>query len=244
MSTHLSQEDEERLIRAQLGEGQGFFVEVGAHDPREGSQTWHLENAGWTGVLIEPQPDMAEKLRAERKASVFAVACSSPQNSGRLLPLHVAGPMSSLDRVRMSPGALPNAVIDVPIMTLDEILLTSNAPSPIDFLSIDIEGHELEALRGFDFAKWQPRLILLEDRVANHDKLRFMRRAGYRLIRHVGFNGWYVPAAAPETVGIIERVRLWRKYYGALPIRIFRDGSRRRRQPCEGRRADRDRGGQ
>ena len=41
----------------------GFFVEVGANRPRQESQTWHLEQLGWTGVLIEPQPDLAEDLR-------------------------------------------------------------------------------------------------------------------------------------------------------------------------------------
>ena len=37
----------------------GQVIEVGANDPRERSQTWHLEQQGWTGVLIEPQPDLA-----------------------------------------------------------------------------------------------------------------------------------------------------------------------------------------
>ena len=40
----------------------GFFVEVGANRPRQASQTWHLEQLGWTGILIEPQPDLAERL--------------------------------------------------------------------------------------------------------------------------------------------------------------------------------------
>ena len=41
---------EMRLVAAFFGNMKGYFVEVGANDPREGSQTWHLEQAGWTGI--------------------------------------------------------------------------------------------------------------------------------------------------------------------------------------------------
>ncbi len=79
--------------------------------PRERSQTWHLEQRSWTGILIEPQPDLADKLRVMRSTKVFAVACSSPENARQMLPLHVAGPLSSLDRERMAPGATPEKII-------------------------------------------------------------------------------------------------------------------------------------
>src|SRR6202035_2508701 len=79
----------------------GYFVEVGANDPRIGSQTWRFEEGGWRGGLVEPQPDLAETLRRQRNATVFAVACSSPENSGRTLPFYLAGWMSALDPDRM-----------------------------------------------------------------------------------------------------------------------------------------------
>jgi len=69
-----SSDQETRLVAAFFGNIKGYYVEVGANDPRERSQTWHLEQQGWTGVLIEPQPDLAATLRAERKGKVFAVA--------------------------------------------------------------------------------------------------------------------------------------------------------------------------
>jgi FkbM family methyltransferase len=217
------------LVREFLGPKPGYFVEVGANEPQRGSQTWALEQAGWTGILVEPQPALAAKLKAQRGARVFAVACSSPENAGQELPLHVAGPMSGLDRTQMSHGAVPEAVIKVPVKTLDEMLIEAQAPAPIDFLSVDIEGHELEALRGFDFKRWQPRLVLLEDHVANRDKLRFMRASGYRLIQHVVFNGWYVPDESPVVARWRDRFVIWRKYYWGLPFRMLRNASRRRR---------------
>jgi FkbM family methyltransferase len=220
---------ETRLVPEFFGGGKGFFVEVGANDPHERSQTWHLEQAGWTGILIEPQPDLAAKLRAARTAKVFAVACSSPENTGRTLPLHVAGPLSGLDRERMAPGAEPETIIAVPIRTLDSILDEARAPMPLDFVSIDVEGHEIEVLRGFDIARWRPRLILLEDHVADLSKHRFLTAAGYRIIRRYENNGWYVPRKAPEATQWQDRWEILRKYYLALPFRMLRNASRRAR---------------
>jgi FkbM family methyltransferase len=228
-------ERERQLVRDFFAtQSSGFFVEVGANDPHERSQTWHLEQAGWTGILIEPQPDLAEKLRQARKARVYAVACSSPRNGGGVLPFHVAGPLSSLDRDRMAPGSKAEAVIEVPIETLDHILQNAAAPPGFDFLSIDVEGHELEVLQGFDIGRWRPRLILLEDHVGSLANHRFLATAGYRLIRRFDNNGWYVPADAAPPVPWRERWNILRKYYLALPFRMVRNLSRRMRQSREG----------
>lgn len=230
MGAQPSQQEEERLVAEFFGgAASGFFVEVGANDPMERSQSWHLEQSGWSGVLVEPQPDLAAALVTTRSAKVFAAACSSPGNAGRSLPLHVAGPLSSLHRDRMAPGAQPQHIIEVPVRTLDDILEEAEAPVPIDLLSIDVEGHELEVLEGFDFEHWQPRLILLEDHVASLSKHRYLQSAGYRLIRRVGNNGWYIPAAEPFAIGWSDRQEIIRKYYLALPFRIMRNISRRLR---------------
>ena len=69
----------------------GYFVDVGASHPIIGSQSWHLEQSGWKGVLVEPQPNLANCLRKERRARVCEVALSKPSNSGRTMPLIIAG---------------------------------------------------------------------------------------------------------------------------------------------------------
>lgn len=229
MATHPTPDQEHALVREFFGgETSGYFVEVGAHHPTEGSQTWHLEQSGWTGVLVEPQPELAAFLVASRKARVFANACSSPANAGQSLPLHVDGPRSVLDRDRdrMSPGARAAYVIVVPARTLDSILEEAEAPAPIDMLSIDVEGHETEVLRGFDFSRWQPLLILVEDHVNNLQVHRYLKRNGYRLIRRLGQNGWYVPAGEAVTVSSSQRWEILRKYYLALPFRMARNAWR------------------
>lgn len=230
MAATLPDGREQALVREFFaGAPTGFFVEVGANRPQQESQTWHLEQLGWTGILIEPQPDLAEELRRQRSARVFAVACSSPQNAGRSMHLHVAGALSALDRERMAPGAEPERVIEVPVRTLDDILNEAAARSAFELLSIDVEGHELEVLGGFDLARWQPRLILLEDHVGDLSKHRFLTAAGYRLVRRCENNGWYVPRDTAVAVGPRQRWDIVRKYYLALPFRIARNASRRAR---------------
>jgi FkbM family methyltransferase len=241
--SRLPKESEQALVRKFFGDRpSGFFVEVGANRPRQESQTWDLEQLGWRGVLIEPQPDLAAELSRVRRAAVFAVACSSPQNAGKRMRLHVAGALSALDRHLMAPGAKPEQVIEVPVRALDDVLAEAGAPAPFEFLSIDVEGHELEVLSGFDIARWRPHLILIEDHVGNLRKHRFLKSCGYRLVRRCENNGWYVPRTAPVTVGLREHWEIVRKYYLALPIRIARNASRRARQPFKDRLRDR-RGG-
>jgi FkbM family methyltransferase len=240
VAIHPSHQQEQALVRDFFaGKTAGFFVEVGANHPTEGSQSWHLEQAGWTGVLVEPQPDLAAMLAASRQARVFAVACSSPVNAGQSRPLHVDGPRSSLDRDRMTAGAHAAFVIHVPTRTLDSILEEAEAPAPVDLLSIDVEGHEAQVLQGFDFHRWRPQLILIEDHVHSLRTHHMLTRRGYRLIRRLGLNGWYVPAGHGVAVPLAERWEILRKYYLALPFRKLRHASRRARQLYADRRAGR-----
>jgi FkbM family methyltransferase len=208
LSVMLHPRDETRLVQAFFQSQRGYFVDVGANDPTDWSQTFHLEQLGWDGVLVEPQPDLAETLRRSRKAIVYAVACSSPENSGRSMPLKLAGAYSTLNPALRVAHADVAGSIDVPIKTLDEVLTEAQAPSPIDFLSIDVEGHEREVLR------------LHNDLVAR----------GYAWIRRTGLNSWYVPAASVPAIGPYGHWQFLRKYYLGVPIRRLREVWRRFRQ--------------
>ena len=92
-------------------------------------------------------------------------------------------------------------------------------------LSIDIEGHELVALSGFSFSKWQPRLVLIEDHVIHWEKHRLMRKNGYQLLMRTGLNSWYVPVDTSYTYSLAARFEYFRKYFLGLPMRKFRYSS-------------------
>jgi FkbM family methyltransferase len=226
MRAILPPDNEPELVREFFGTSRGYFVDVGAHAPIVDSQSWHLEQKGWTGLLIEPQPDLAERLRQERRSSVHAVACSSPDQAGQLLPLHIDGPYSSLNSTLVDRRRKPQCTKMVPIRTLDQVLSEAGAQPPIDLLSIDVEGHTCEVLEGTDLARWRPRLILVEDHVLNLRVHRMIRRRGYRWTRRTGLNSWYVPVRASAPLCLAHRMEFFRKYFLGLPFRHFRDAIR------------------
>jgi FkbM family methyltransferase len=208
----------------------GFFVDVGANEPKTGSQTWHLEKLGWRGVVVEPQPRLVQALKEERRAAVFACACSSPQNAGKNLQFQVSGIHSSLDLNFFVAGMRKAEVIEVPARTLDDILEEADAPSPIDLLSIDVEGHEIEVLKGTSLARWQPRLIFIEDLALNTQLHRHLRSHGYKWVRRTGLNGWYVPESSSMRVSALGRWQFLRKHYLGTPFRHLRETKRKWRE--------------
>lgn len=214
----------------------GFYVEVGANHPTEISETWHLEQLGWRGVLIEPQPALAQKLKEQRSANVFACACSSPQRAGKTSPFQVSGIHSSLNLNFFVAGMNKAEVIDVPVRTLDDILAEADAPVPIDLLSIDVESHEIEVLSGMTLERWRPRLILIEDLAFNLRIHRYLQARGYKWVRRTGLNSWYVPADMPFPVSAFGRWQFVRKHYLGVPFRHLREAKRKWREHLRGKR--------
>lgn len=210
-------DDEQELVQQFFGKKRdGFYVDVGANDPVVESQTWHLEQLGWNGLLIEPLPSYCEMLRKTRKGTVVQTACSAPENQGKVLQLLVAGGHSTLNAAPIALGTESDETVEVTCKTLDSVLAENNAPTGFEFISIDIEGHEMEMFKGFTLAKWQPQLVLLEDHVTSHEKHNFMTASGYQLIMRTGLNSWYVPARKGYRLSWYAKLQFFRKYYLGL----------------------------
>ena len=205
----------------------GFFVDVGAHDPVAYSQSYDLEQRGWAGILVEPLPNMAKRLHGQRKAQVYEVACSSPNDEGKLLTFHVADLYSTLQTKSVAVGAVRTGQIKVQGATLDSLLRKANAPTPIDYVSIDVEGHEIQVLEGLDLKHWRPRLLAIEDLAMNFVLHRYLKARGYTWFRRAGLNGWFVPSEAVPPVSPFGRWQFFRKYYLSLPFRHAREIKRK-----------------
>ena len=202
----------------------GFFVDVGANHPRLLSQTWLLEQKGWHGIVIEPQAHLCVLLRQERKNSiVWQAACSSPDKEGEM-PLHIPGGMGGFATLQKNVDDLElryDQVETVKVVTLDRILGEAGNPK-IDFLSVDVEGTELDVFRGLDFGRHRPKLILLEDKVQSLHKHRFLAGRRYKLVKRTGLNNWYIPGEDPFAgATLADRYELFRKMYLGLPFRKF-----------------------
>jgi len=206
-------EREQSLVQEFFAGKPGVFVDVGANDPVVNSQTYHLEQLGWNGVLVEPLPEYADRLTAARTAPVYQAACGNPSQHGTKMPISVAGVHSSMCETRSC-----GMVIDVPVRTLHSIAEEAGL-AQIDLLSIDVEGFELQVLAGFPLDQWQPRLILMEDHVHNLTKHRYLVTHGYKLVRRTGVNAWYVPEKTVFLIDLHGRWQLFRKYVIGLPFR-------------------------
>ena len=215
---------EQSLIREFFEQkNDGFYVDVGANEPIVESQTWHLEKLGWKGLLIEPTPGYCEMLIKQRSGTVVQYACSSPENHDKQLKLIVANGGSTLNpELLLGKDAHSLESIEVTCKTLDSILENYHAPIGFYFMSIDIEGHEMEMFKGFTLSKWKPKLVLLEDHVINHQKHNHMMSNGYQLILRTGVNSWYVPVAENYKFSLSSKFEFLRKYWLGLPYRWIR----------------------
>ncbi len=209
----------------------GFFVEVGANDPRNGSQSWFLEQCGWRGILIEPLSHLFESLKIARPRSlVFQAACGAPG--------HPPEAALFVGENCQHSSLLPNGVDadtrylhkeTVRVLTLDEVLAECGHPR-VDFVSIDVEGLQLDVLKGFDLARHHPALLLVEDHLLNWRTHFHLQRRGYSLVKRTGLNNWYIPAGTPFTLtSPVERLKLWRKVWPGTPLRMFKARWRKRR---------------
>lgn len=225
---------EDVAVLAFFGGRRGTFVEAGANHPIESSQTYLLERNGWRGVLIEPNPQMAGLCRLHRPQSqVFECALVEPGGPSEVT-LHFEDPtLTEVARVVSTVGEAERpsrrGVSFVCRARLLDDVLAEAGIGQIDFLSVDLEGYEAAALRAFDWKRWKPRLISVEDHCESLATWRRVRSGGYRFLRRIGDNDWYVPLEAPERATTGEMWRLFRKKFLSLPFRRFRRLTRRLR---------------
>lgn len=160
-----------------------YYVEIGANDGVSQSNTLLLELCyGWRGLLIEPIPSTFRRLtnnRSSRRNVLLRAACRANEASGEEVELLYSNLMTvalGIDSDLADPSA--HALkgerfldageivhkVTAPALTLTEALDRSGAPRKIGLLSLDVEGVELEVLKGIDFSKYSIRWILVESR--------------------------------------------------------------------------------
>jgi FkbM family methyltransferase len=165
------------------GKRDGFFVEFGACNGLAASNTLLLEQRfGWKGILAEPNPFWHAGLRANRTAALDFRCVSA--TSGDWIELHQSTNQgnSSVNRDHRFLGDVA-ATVRVETVTLTDLLREHDAPRYIDFLSVDTEGHEPEALGGLDFDRYRFGFICIEQHPdPRNDVSKLLDEAGYKVI--------------------------------------------------------------
>ncbi|MGE4608210.1 MAG: FkbM family methyltransferase [Myxococcota bacterium] len=160
--------DEELIIRDffQDREG-GFFVDVGCAWPIKASNTYYLEkHLGWKGIAIDALREYASDWERERPATKFLsyLVTDHSGTEDTFFKSQSLG-LSSAERRRADGRHFGDTLeveeILVPSTTLDD-LLAREGVTKIDLLAMDIEGHELKALRGLDIDRFRPELVVAE----------------------------------------------------------------------------------
>jgi FkbM family methyltransferase len=141
----------------------GVFLDVGAGDPKIGSNTLYLEQTlGWSGVAIDAQGSYAEAYAATRPRTRFVNAFVSDVDGDTAVLHEVAGrPDIASGAVEFTSRYGTPSQRRVPTVTLTSTLDRLGV-AKVDFLSLDVELFEPKALAGFDIARFRPELVCVE----------------------------------------------------------------------------------
>lgn len=139
----------------------GFCVEVGANNGIDDSTPLFLETIGWKCILVEPNPSLCQNIRDARNALLYEYAASNQSDTRTLYVVEGAARSDGLSTISTNEEAhatikkhgFISSAVQVHAMTLDEILIDAQVNCDIDFISIDVEGHEYEVLEGFPLTK-------------------------------------------------------------------------------------------
>lgn len=198
----------------------GFFIEAGAHDGVTNSNTCLLPEKSWRGLLVEPAPSLYAALKENRPDQILAnCALVSDESLSEISGTFADGSLmgSAHPSLKKRDGARPRNLLEkvdlivrsrlhlqprirlltVRAATLDS-LVRQHQITEISFMVLDVEGFEIEALRGFSFEP-RPALVIIETRLSDFAEIaELMLSRGYVIAAnlsnfspelHSGFSG-------------------------------------------------------
>lgn len=183
------------IARMFPGVTDGFFLDVGSGHGTIGSNTKALEERGWKGICVDPFPVHMEG----RTCAMVKEVVSS--EAGKEVDFHthsgLGGIADSLGKWKAEAQKSP--AVKLTTVTLGDILARENAPRFIHFLSLDIEGAELDALRGVPMETYRFGAMAIEhneEEPKRTDLMKFLERYGYRRVHTYRQDDFYAPVQA------------------------------------------------
>jgi FkbM family methyltransferase len=191
------QQDMWVALAVKPGKRDGYYVDVGSADGVAHSNTYVFDRMGWKGVCIDPFPTNMQK----RTCQIFRQPVFS--ESGKKVLFRVAGEnggiTDTMGRYKKNNSNAP--LVELVTATLDEILDRAKAPRHIDYLSIDVEGAELDVLRGFSLAKYEVDALTIEhnNEPQKREVVRqLLESKGYARVRSWVVDDWYTRNALAD----------------------------------------------
>jgi FkbM family methyltransferase len=181
------------------------FLDIGSYDGRHLSNTLFFEEQGWRGICVEANPAVFEALARNRKCVCVNVACSDHEGSVEFFcqenrPMGTTS-ASAAEKLRASWNFQPSPRQLIPARTVDS-LLREHGMEQVDFVSIDVDGGEVDVLKGFNLAHAKPKLICIETNLRqvesglwpreHVDEInRILRGYGFHPLKNHGANTFY-----------------------------------------------------
>lgn len=192
--------DEDLILWLTKGKRDGYLVDVGAADGFTNSNSDMLiDKYGWHALLIEPLPEYAEACRKwyanNKRVTVVESAVGNPTADG-LITFYPSGQVSSTkkdwaERAAKYYGAVYGDPIKVKIDTITNILNAHNWPKQFDFLNIDAEGMDIEALQTIDLSTYRINMLSIESTPVAQTITNIMLSHGLKPVGVRGGNTWF-----------------------------------------------------
>lgn len=237
MNKHHTQFGEDKILKKIFSnKSTGICVEVGGCNGVTGSNTYFFEKLGWRSVVVEPMLDFCQKIKDPRKCKVVEAAASS---SAGEVEFYVAVGVETLSTIEEDinhhsriKGLSTEQVKKIKVKTDSvEDILVKTGIREIDFLKIDVEGHDMSVLDGVSFEKISVRNVIIEDNSQGTDSKidDVMKAASYIRYKRTGCNDWYIKKTELlvtkidilQTNAIIAFVYMKRKLKGFLTSTFF-----------------------
>jgi FkbM family methyltransferase len=199
----------EDVVLAKIFEGQktGFYIDVGGGHAIADNVSYLFYERGWHGLVVEPQAQLGNLYRQVRpKDILISRLLGREEGSLELFEAAVFHGLSTASKSHAEAAkkaGIAGTFIKKPVTTLAKIA-ADHAPGTIDFLKIDVEGHEAEVLAGNDWKRFRPRVILVEavEPITNEDSSQRFEPAilaeNYRFAFNDNLNRWYVSEKEAE----------------------------------------------
>lgn len=202
---HFGQYAEDVIVRKQFPKRKrdGRYLDIGAYHPFRFSNTAYLWMKGWSGVNVDANPKSIELFRKVRKGDVNLCAAIVPQSAIEqgLTEIELRLPAKRDDKSGISAtGTLNERIaeagemtdtVTVPAQAIQQILQAHDLRG-LDYLNVDVEGHDEQIIADFDFSCCKPKVITIEDYAPNlvaavvTPTARILTGQGYELFARMG----------------------------------------------------------
>ena len=197
-----SQTGEDRVLSFYLPEQSGFYVDVGANDPLRLSSSFIFYMKGWRGIAIDANEVLVNRFRRTRKQDICVVAAVSDSERDVIFHRSDSHAVSTIDNATYQAWQRrwkfrPENQVELRTRTLTSILQMAlpDQAIKIDFLSIDVEGHEFQVLSGLDFSLYRPRMIAVEihdlESIFSSRIYHLLSQKRYSLVGYVTMNAYF-----------------------------------------------------